>query len=726
MPERKPTPQQVEALRREIEAHNYRYYVLDEPVIPDAEYDRLLRRLEEIEARWPDLKTPDSPTQRVGAPPAQGFRVVRHRHPMLSLENAMNRAEVEAWRDRLVRVVGQAGAADFVCEPKMDGAAVELVYEDGVLVEASTRGDGESGEDVTANVRTIRSVPLRLRSPEADVRRACPPPARLEVRGEVFITVADFEALNRRQADRGERLYVNPRNTAAGSLKQLDPSVTAERPLRFFAYGAGDPSAVGASTQWELLEALRAWGLPVNPESRRCGTLEQVFDYYALMTLRRSAGEVGLRERLPARARGEVDEGATDAEWDSRELRRRARRAMRELNLGDEPLAYEIDGVVVKVNRFDVQREAGERARSPRWAVAWKFPPQEAVTRVLDIEVQVGRTGALTPVAKLEPVHVGGVTVTSATLHNPDEIARKDVRVGDRVWVRRAGDVIPEVVAPVTSQRRGHPPRFVMPERCPVCDTPVVRGDDEVVPRCPNAACPAQVRGRILHFASRTAMDIEGLGEKLVTQLVERGIVKDPADLYRLDVDTLAALERMGEKSARNLVAAIERSKETTLARLIHALGIRNVGETVAEALAAHFPSIDAVLGASEEELAAIDGVGPVIAREIRAWADVAANRDLVRRLREAGVDPRGAPAPRSDEFAGRTFVFTGTLESMTREEAERAVRERGGRATSSVSKKTTYVVAGPGAGSKREKALRLGVPVIDEATFLEMLAGGA
>ena len=662
----KPSKKDVDALRREIEQHNYRYYVLDDPVVSDGEYDALLRRLEAIEEEWPDLRTPDSPTQKVGAAPASAFAAIAHVEPMLSLENAMNVDEVEAWQERLVRVVGEDGERGYVCEPKMDGVAVEVVYRDGSLDRASTRGDGTTGEDITANVRTIPSVPLRLRGLDA--------PAELSVRGEVFIALADFEELNRRQADAGEKLYVNPRNTTAGSLKQLDPQVTADRPLRWFAYGVARPREAGIASQWEALERLREWGLPTNEESRRCETLSDVKTFHAEMLERREA------------------------------------------------LPYEIDGVVIKVDDLAVQQEAGTRSRSPRWALAWKFPPQEARTRVLDIEVQVGRTGALTPVARLEPVKVGGVTVSNATLHNQDEIEKKDVRAGDWVFVRRAGDVIPEVIAPIPDLREKRLRKFKMPTECPVCGTEVVRAEGEAVTRCPNAQCPAQVKERIIHFASRGAMDIEGLGTKLVEQLVDAGIVSSPADIYDLDVERLLPLERMAQKSAENLVAAIDASKEAALPRFIFGLGIRNVGATVAEILADHFGSIDAILDADEEALAAIHGVGPVIAHEIHAFARSEENRALVSRLLEAGLRFPAAPARASDEFAGQTFVFTGALTKFTRDDAEAEVKKRGGKATSSVSKKTTYVVAGEKAGSKLEKAQSLGVTVLSEDEFLEMI----
>lgn len=669
MPTRKPTRAEVEALRRDIDHHNYRYYVQDDPEIADAEYDRLLRQLEEIEAEWPEFRSADSPTQRIGAPvPAAGFKVITRTVPMLSIDNAMDEAEVREWRERLIRAVGAAGETGYVCEPKMDGTAVELVYEKGSLVQASTRGDGTNGEDVTANVRTIRAIPLRLRDDGTK------PPALLSVRGEIYMRKADFERINQKQADEGEKLYANPRNTAAGSLKQIDPRVTAARPLRFFAYGAAGLARTGINSQSGLLEALKAWGLPVNPLSQECDSIEDIIAYHAKLA--------EVRDRLP----------------------------------------YEIDGVVIKVDDFAVQTEAGTRSRSPRWAVAWKFPPQEARTKVNAIAVYVGRTGALTPVAHVEPVHVGGVTVSNVTLHNEDEVLRKDVRVGDTVWVRRAGDVIPELVAPILELRPDGTRKFKMPAKCPVCGTPVERIEGEAVTRCPNITCPAQVRGRLIHFASRGAMDIEGLGEKLVDSLVTAELVEDPSDIYHLTLGQLVELERMGEKSAQNVIDAIEKSKQTTLARFIYAMAIPGVGETVAELLANHFDSIDPMLDATTEQLSEIRGIGDVLAEEIHTWASVKKNRKVVTRLLEAGIKFKQAPRATSNEFDGQTFVFTGTLTKFTREEAEAEVKKRGGKAAGSVSKQTSYVVAGEKAGSKLEKAQKLGVAVIDEDEFLKMI----
>lgn len=658
---------EIEKLREEIRFHNYRYYVLDDPVVSDAEYDRMLRRLSDLEARHPDLVTPDSPTQRVGAEPHGGFEVVRRDNPMLSLENAMERDEFLEWSKRLIREVGEEGGRDYVCEPKMDGVAVELVYEDGMLTHAATRGDGVNGELITENVRTIRAIPLRLLGDDA--------PDYLNVRGEVYMDLADFRRLNEQQEESGGKIYANPRNLTAGSLKQLDPRITASRHLRFFAYGPGGyRGPKPPASQLEFLDRMRALGLPVNPRTRLCDSVDEV---------------VACHDEIAA----ERDE-----------------------------LAYEIDGVVVKVNDFALQAEAGVRARSPRWAVAWKFPPREERTRVLGIEVQVGRTGALTPVARLEPVTVGGVTVSNATLHNEDEIRKKDVRIGDWVFIRRAGDVIPEVVKPITELRTGDEKDFVMPKRCPVCGTAVVRPEGEAVTRCPNLECDAQVKERIRHFASREAMDIEGLGAKLVAQLVDEGILRNAADIYDLDVERLLPLERMAQKSAENLVAAIDKSKSTTLRRFIYALGIRNVGTTVAELLADCYSSVEALMDAPEDEIADIYGVGPVIAAEIVAYFADPKTRDILDRLVRAGIHCESAAPTGSDELAGEAFVFTGTLSSMPRDEAEAEVKRRGAKATNSVTSKTTCVVAGEKAGSKLKKAEKLGIRVMSEDEFLKLI----
>ncbi len=659
---------EIESLREEIRYHNHRYYVLNDPVISDAEYDRMFRRLVELEREHPELITPDSPTQRVGAEPQASFKVIKRDKPMLSLENAMDREEFFDWGERLAKALGDAKPDDFVCEPKMDGVAVELIYREGVLDQGSTRGDGVNGEDITANVRTITCIPLRL--------RADSPPRFLSVRGEVYMEKQDFRLVNKRREEEGEKLYANPRNLTAGSLKQLDPRITASRPLKFFIYGLGDVTGAEVASQWDFLQAAREWGFPVNPLSRRCGTLEEVADYYE------------------------------------------------EINSKREDLPYEIDGMVVKLNPFDLQERAGNRARSPRWAIAWKFPPHEERTEVLDIFVQVGRTGALTPVARLKPVFVGGVTVSSATLHNEDEIRKKDVRIGDQVFVRRAGDVIPEIVASIPEARTGREKPFRMPSHCPVCGAEVVRPEGEAVTRCPSPSCPAQVKERIRHFASREAMDIEGLGDKLVSQLVDSGMVGDAADLYTLKPSDLAGLERMAEKSAENVVRSVEGSKKVSMARFIYALGIRNVGATVAEILAAEYSSIDELMDAPAEELAEIHGVGPIIAREVRAFFADPSNRRIIRKLMAAGIEFEEVKAGQDAPLAGKTFVFTGTLTHFSRKDAEERVKALGGRTSSSVSKNTSYVVAGENPGSKFEKAKKLGIEILSEDDFMEMIGG--
>jgi len=661
---------EAERLCAEIQHHNHCYYVLDQPEISDADYDRLLRRLQELEEQYPELVTPESPTQRVGAEPVEAFGTVRHSIPMLSLGNALDEAEFREWYQRAAD--GLDGEPfEMVAEPKLDGLAVELVYEDGRFVLGSTRGDGVTGEDVTQNLRTIRSIPLRLRSAS---RR---PPARLEARGEVYMDRDRFVELNERREEAGEQPFANPRNAAAGSLRQLDPGITASRPLRIFLYGLGEVEGVELESHTDELRLLADLGLPT-AEHRICTTVEEV-----------------------------------QAFWD-------------EMNARRETLSFEIDGIVLKINSLAQQKRLGVRSRSPRWAIAYKFPARQATTVVRDIEVQVGRTGALTPVARLEPVRVGGVEVSNATLHNQDEIDRKDVRIGDTVVIQRAGDVIPEVVSVVKDRRTGDERAFQMPGTCPVCGSEVERPEGEVVARCINFACPAQVKGRIEHFASRGAMDIEGLGTKLVDQLVEKGLVSSPADLYFLTHGQLAGLERMAEKSAQNLLDALEASKGRSLARCIYALGIRHVGEHVAEVLAEGFGSIDALMGADYDLLEATYEIGPIVARSVRDFFDNPENVAAIERLRQGGVQfppvERREPVEEGETlFAGRTFVFTGAL-SMPRAEAEALVKERGGRAASSVSKKTDYVVAGEKAGSKLAKAEKLGIMVLTEEEFKAML----
>ena len=656
-------------LREDIETHNYRYYVLDAPTVSDAEFDALFRELQALESAYPELAAADSPTQRVGAAPLDAFGAVTHRAPMLSLNNAFDEADVEAF-DRRIRGSLGVDSIAYDCEPKFDGLAVSLVYENGVLAQGATRGDGTTGEDVTANLRTVRSIPLRL--------RAGVPPRRLEVRGEVLMLRADFERMNARQRSRAEKEFVNPRNAAAGSLRQLDPRVTAQRPLRFFAYGLGETDGLDLpSTQHDVLDGLDHLGLPVNPERRVVHGLAGLLEFYRDIQARR------------------------------------------------ESLPYEIDGVVYKVDRLDWQGELGFVSRAPRFAIAHKFPAEEATTEVLGIEVQVGRTGAVTPVARLKPVFVGGVTVTNATLHNEDEVRRKDVWRGDTVVVRRAGDVIPEVARVAAHGPRQPADRFLMPARCPECGSAVVRPEGEAVARCTGGLfCPAQRKQALLHFASRRAMDIEGLGEKLVDQLVDGQVVRTPAELYKLGLAKLAALDRMGEKSAQNVLDALEKSKRTTLARFIHALGIRNVGEATARDLARHFGDVDPLMTADLESLQAVRDVGPVVAQSIRDFFAEPHNVEVVEQLRAAGLTwEREAPARlATGAAAGRTFVLTGTLPALTREEAGALIESHGGKVSGSVSRKTDYVVAGAEAGSKLEKARQLGVTILDEDQLLALL----
>jgi DNA ligase (NAD+) len=659
----------LEALRGEIDAHNYRYYVLDQPAIPDSEYDALFRQLLDLESKYPDLVTPDSPSQRVGAAPCADFASVTHRVPMLSLTNAFSDEDVIAF-DRRAREALGVDEIEYAAEPKFDGLAISLSYEAGRFTGGATRGDGYAGEDVTANLRTVRAIPLRL----PDTR----PPQFLDVRGEVIMQKRDFARLNSEQQARGEKTFANPRNAAAGSLRQLDPQVTAHRPLTFVAYGIG---AVEGTPHWhkhaDLLDYLEQQRFRVAPERRVERGVGCLLAYY------RSIGE--RREQLP----------------------------------------YAIDGVVYKVNDLKDQERLGYVARAPRFAIAHKYPAEEAVTEVLDIEVQVGRTGALTPVARLKPVAVGGVTVTNATLHNEDEIRRKDVRIGDQVVVRRAGDVIPEVVSVVTERRPLTARSFVMPTHCPVCGSHVERLPDEAVARCTAGLyCPAQRKQALLHFASRRAMDIEGLGERLVDQLVARELVRDPSDLYRLDVAQLAGLERMAEKSAGNVVAAIAASKRTTLARFVYALGIRNVGEVTAKDLARHFGSLEALMEASAAALERVPDVGPVVAASIAAFFAEPHNRRVVAALCDLGVHwPPLTMAPAATSpVQGRTFVLTGTLPRLSREAAKARIEAAGGQVTGSVSRKTDYVVVGAEPGTKFARAQALEIPLLDEEQLLALL----
>jgi DNA ligase (NAD+) len=662
----------ADELAAQIRHHRERYYRDDEPEISDAEFDALTRELQSLAEAHPALDTRDSPLEEVGAPPSATFAPVRHVVPMLSLDNAFDRAELAAWYARIERVI--TDPVTFVGEPKLDGLAISLLYEDGRLVRGATRGDGETGEDVTANVATIAAIPERLRGDSV--------PARLEVRGEVFMPLASFEELNRRQGDAGDRLFANPRNAAAGSLRQKDPRITASRDLTFDAYQLGvQEGGPALRSHHQTLDWLRDLGLPVNGHIEQLDSLDAVYEFC---------------ERVEANRHS---------------------------------FGYDIDGAVVKVDDLEQRNELGFTSRAPRWAIAFKFPPEEKTTLLRGIMVSIGRTGRATPFAQLEPVFVGGSTVGLATLHNQDDVARKDVRVGDTVIVRKAGDVIPEVVGPVLSKRKKGARKWKFPTRCPVCDQPLVRLEGEADTRCVNVDCPAQRVQRIVFFAGRSAMDIEGLGEERVTQFVDAGLLTDAADVYSLTVDRLIPLERIGERSAQLLVDAIDQSRSRPLAKLLVGLGIRHVGPSAAQALARELGSLDAISTASEEELAVVAGVGGVIAESVVAFFANERNRALVERLREAGVNFRGPEKAevRTDlpSLAGMTFVLTGTLPSMTREEAQAELEARGGKVTGGVSKKTSYVVVGASPGSKLAKAEQVGVPILDEGALRHLLEHG-
>ncbi|HEC06429.1 MAG TPA: NAD-dependent DNA ligase LigA [Thiolapillus brandeum] len=663
---------QAEDLRRQIDYHNYRYYVLDDPEIPDSEYDRLMRELQALEAAHPELITPDSPTQRVGAQPLKEFAEVRHAIPMLSLGNAFSDEEMADFDER-VRKLLNVEQIEYSAEPKLDGLAISLRYEKGVLVQGATRGDGHRGEDVTSNVRTIGAIPLRLLGEGW--------PAVLEVRGEIFMPKKGFEELNRRARKKGEKTFANPRNAAAGSLRQLDPKITATRPLSFYAYGWGELSVEKLGDSYsDAMAVIKEYGLPVSPELKVVQGLQGCLDYFDAM----------------ARKRDSLD--------------------------------YEIDGVVFKVNDLQQQERLGFVSRAPRWAIARKFPAQEALTVVKDVEFQVGRTGAVTPVARLDPVEVGGVTVRNATLHNMDEVKKKDVHIGDTVYVRRAGDVIPEIVRVLPERRPKTAQEVVLPKHCPVCGSDVIKPEGEAVARCTGGLyCPAQRKEAIKHFASRRAMDIEGLGDKLVEQLVEQELIHDPADLYSLTRQQLMGLERMGEKSAQNLLDALERSKETTLAHFLYALGIREVGEATSQTLAQQFGSLEALEKASEEELQETPDIGPIVAAHIAAFFHQPHNREVIDKLLQAGIHWPAVETPSEEELPlkGKTFVLTGSL-SRPRSEIKVELQALGAKVTGSVSKNTDYVVAGEAAGSKLDKARDLGVTILDEDGLKILLASTA
>ena len=660
-------------LRRELNYHNHRYYVASDPVIGDGQYDTLLRELQTLEAEHPELLTADSPTQRVGGDPSPAFTEVQHARPMLSLGNAFDFDELAAWHRRVTGLLDGA-SFDMVCELKIDGLAVSLTYEHGVLVQGATRGNGTTGEDVSRNLRTIRTIPIQLRDGA---------PEHLEVRGEVYLPVAEFRRLNEERAERGEPLYANPRNTGAGSIRQLDPKVTAARNMQIWVYSLGGPQAQGLpDNHWDTLLWLNELGFRINPENRRCSTLEEVLDFYQ--------------------------------SW----LERR------------HDLPYEADGVVVKVSPLEMQEQLGVVGREPRWAIAYKFPAEQATTRLLRIGINVGRTGSLNPFAILEPVIVSGATVQHASLHNEEDIHRKDIRVGDTVIVERAGDVIPQVVGPVPDQRTGAEQVFRMPELCPECDTPVVKNDDDAMHRCPNSSCPAQFFELLKHFVSKGAADIDGLGERWCGILIEKGMVTDVADLYGLEKDELLKLERMGDKLATRIMDNIEASKTRPLPRMLFALGITHVGSEVADLLSQNYIGLEALAATSEEDLTEIEGIGPKIAESIIGWFQAPANRSVVSKLRSAGVCleqdslPEVSSAVPSDSapFRGLTFVVTGTLSSFSHPDAEGRIKVLGGKVTSSVTKKTSYVVVGESPGSKAAKAEQLGVQILVEEAFLEAL----
>ncbi|UTW46210.1 NAD-dependent DNA ligase LigA [bacterium SCSIO 12696] len=657
-------------LRDQLNHHNHLYYVLDDPQIPDGEYDRMMRRLQSLEQEYPELKTVDSPSQRVGAPPLDVFQQAQHLMPMLSLDNAFNDDEVVDFNRRVTERLNRDGAVEYACEPKLDGIAVSLIYRDGVLERGATRGDGTTGEDITQNVRTIGSIPLRLMGTGH--------PQLLEVRGEIYLPRSGFEAMNQAARDAGEKPFVNPRNAAAGSLRQLDSAITASRPLEMCAYSVGVvEGGEMANSHTGVLTQLAEWGFLVNEHLQSVSSIDGCLEYYQRLSQLRDG------------------------------------------------LDYDIDGIVYKVNDLELQRRLGFVARAPRWAIARKFPAQEESTRLVDVEFQVGRTGAVTPVARLEPVFVGGVTVSNATLHNRDEVERLQLMVGDTVVVRRAGDVIPQVVSVIHDKRPDNAEPIVFPDECPVCGSPVERLADEAVARCSGGlVCGAQRKEAIKHFASRKALDVDGLGDKIVEQLVDRDLVQTPADLFTLTVERIANLERLAEKSASNLVAALETSRQTTLPRFLYALGIREVGEATAQNLANHFGSLQALQDANEESLQEVDDVGPAVAHFVAEFFAGESNRAVLEQLQQAGVHwPDITPRAESElPLAGQTWVLTGTLESMSRSEAKEKLQQLGAKVAGSVSAKSSCVVAGPGAGSKLSKAQQLGVEVMNEQQLIELL----
>ena len=659
----------IKSLRQQINDHNYRYYVLDDPLISDGEYDQLFRKLEQLERQHPELIVRESPTQRIGAEPLETFGTVTHRIPMMSLANAMSDEELSAFDERLKKALDDMAEIEYVSEPKLDGLAVELIYENGTFVNGSTRGDGTNGEDITANLKTIKAIPLALRHDKRSI------PRLLEVRGEVFIRKSDFQSLNSQREKSGESPFANPRNAAAGSLRQLDPKITATRSLSIYCYQAGSIIGAEFNTHWEFLQSIQDWGLPVNHEVQITAGIKQAVAYHQQLEARR------------------------------------------------DDLPYEIDGSVIKVNSLSLRNAIGVRSRTPRWAIAGKFKAQQATTVIHNIVASVGRTGAVTPVAKLEAVEVSGVTVTNATLHNQDEIDRKDIRIGDTVVVERSGDVIPKVIKVISAKRPAGTKPYHLPNSCPVCDHELYRSEDEVVYRCHNHACSAQIKGHLQHFVSKNALDIDGVGEKLIEQLVDQGLINTVDDLFRLDQATLSGLERMGEKSASNVLDSITNAKATTFARFVFALGIRHVGEHTAKILEQAFQGdVEIFREASFDALEAIDEIGPIVAKSIiRFWEDEA-NKEIVAACFEMGVTFQAAPELLPQTLVGKTFVFTGSLEIYTRKEAQKLVESHGARASGSVSKNTDYVIAGAGAGSKLTRAKELGVSILSEQEFENLL----
>ena len=661
----------IDFLRNELHAHNHRYFVLDDPVISDAEYDRMMKELIELEEAWPQFLRPDSPSARVGSPPLEKFDTITHTVSMMSLDKGFNTNDLISFDQRVRKLLNSDADILYTAEPKMDGVAVELVYENGVLTMASTRGDGVKGEVITANVKTIQTVPLRLQE-----QNYLPIPDLLEVRGEIFISKENFASFNEERANLGLSLFANPRNAAAGSLRQLDSAITAQRPLEIYIYNISDPDVLGTDSQAETLQTLKQFGFRINPLILSKAPLSRVIGYYS--------------------------------DLDAKRLE----------------LPYEIDGTVVKVDRFSDQQLLGATSRSPRWAIAIKFKALQERTRVLDIQVQVGRTGALTPVAHLEPVNVAGVMVSRATLHNEDEVKKKDVRINDMVFVQRAGDVIPEVVKAIASSRNGTERPFSMPFVCPVCGAAVVRIEGEAATRCININCPAQIKGNIKHFASKGALDIDGLGDKLIEQLVDKKLISSYADLFFLTKDDLENLDRMGSKSSENILMAIENSKQTSFSRFVYALGIRHVGEHIARIIGAEYETIEALSLATEDDLSAIEGVGPVVAKSVSIFFNQEKNRDTIRRLIESGISIFFESAGNEGtSLAGLTFVLTGKLETMTRPQAKKLIEVAGGNVTGSVSSKTDYLVAGESPGSKLAQAQRLGVDVLAEAELINLVS---